>query len=64
MTQLQCGVRARVFPLLCAVALPVPDLSAARMTSARSIYEPWLSACRRAGKRARPAGALREMGVL
>ena len=33
MTQLQCGVRARVFPLLCAVALLVPDLSGARMTS-------------------------------
>ena len=33
MTELRCGVRARVFPLLCAVALLVPDLIAARVTS-------------------------------
>ena len=33
MTEFRCGVRARVFPLLCAVALLVPDLSAARVTS-------------------------------
>ena len=33
MTAFLCGVRPRVFPLLCAVALLVPDLSAARVTS-------------------------------
>ena len=33
MTEFRCGVRARVFPLLCAVALLVPDLIAARVTS-------------------------------
>jgi aminopeptidase N len=33
MTEFHYGVRARVFPLLCAVALLVPDLSAARVTA-------------------------------
>jgi len=33
MTEFRCGIRARVFPLLCAVALLVPGLIAARVTS-------------------------------